>query len=481
MSHSFPRLWIEKNTVVECAIIRNAVVLLFALFQLNMMALNVVADEPIITKNDTFFIPFTAPSKSQQAGVVELYVSGDRGENWTLYQQRGPKENRFSFRAGVDGEFWFSIRTIDSNGTPTSRKKHAPQMKVIVDQTPPKFELTANLAKPGQVHADWRILDANCIPASVRFEYKTGSKGPWQALSIHGGSTVKPDGTIVGQVDWSIPQSAQDVFIRAEARDKADNLTVLERQIASSPAAQTASLPLPAKLPQVVVAEEKSILESGSESSDAPSTEQVDALDSSKQPTEDALATQDNSVATSPTQPKQPDWLGSPNAIINEFVHKGAESSSDGTQSTEIDAGPVVMTNQYWEPKPTESLPATSDETDNSARGFEEVDSNLLPPPTPTWTQLPPPGCSSPRLREADRYVSTSAPNALIPPKIGATTGKAAVLQPPVAKSFSSQESGIRNDSNRTMNPNDWRISNSRKFHLDYSVDASNSDKVHRV
>ena len=74
------------------------------------------ANETLITKNDTFFVPFTTPLDEHQASVVELFVSGDQGENWTLYQQRGPAENRFSFRAGADGEYWFSIRTLDMNG-----------------------------------------------------------------------------------------------------------------------------------------------------------------------------------------------------------------------------------------------------------------------------------------------------------------------------------------------------------------------------
>ena len=271
------------------------------------------ANQPLITRNNTFFIPFTTPAEEHQASVVELFVSGDKGENWTLYQQRGPTENRFSFRAGADGEYWFSIRTLDMNGKATSRKKHAPQMKVIVDQTQPQFELTANAATPGQVHANWRILDANCIPASVRIEYKTGAKGPWQALSIHGGSTIKADGSIVGEVDWSLPRTAEDIFIRAEARDKADNLTVVERQIASSDVANSTVVPLPAPLPTV-------------------------------------------EVAKSPT--------GSP-------AVKPA-SRLPVVSATPKSGGPTVMTNQYWTPTPAPAptLPTNSQVASTSASNY---------------------------------------------------------------------------------------------------------------
>ena len=55
------------------------------------------ANQPIITKQDTFFIPFTAPNDTEQVSIVELYVSGDRGENWSLYQQRGPTEKPVQF------------------------------------------------------------------------------------------------------------------------------------------------------------------------------------------------------------------------------------------------------------------------------------------------------------------------------------------------------------------------------------------------
>lgn len=452
------------------------------------------ADQPLITKNNTFFIPFTTPAEEHQAGVVELFVSGDKGENWTLYQQRGPTENRFSFRAGADGEYWFSIRTLDMNGKATSRKKHAPQMKVIVDQTQPQFELTADAATPGQVHANWRILDANCVPASVRIEYKTGAKGPWQALSIHGGSTVKADGTIVGEVDWSLPRTAEDIFIRAEARDKADNLTVIERQIASSDAAKNTIVPLPAPLPTVEVAKSPTgspsikpasrlpVVSAAPKSggpavmtnqywtpTPAPANSQADSTPSANYP----ATAEANPWVIPKTTPKPVAPNSIPNAIPNPHVNQLPNPASqlpDPAQQGSAQPQPALS------PLPAPQIaPSAPQLPFNPLRPPKSSTTagTELPTPTPTWSQVPPLTPTPAIGRSVNPNPPVASSFEPLPP---APASEAETLESQY------QPANEPNDSPSGMaHPVDWRISNSRKFHLDYSVDASNAEKVHRV
>lgn len=205
---------------------------------------------PIITKNDTFFIPFTIPdSADSEPKSVELYVSGDLGETWSLYQQRRPDEGRFSFRAGVDGEFWFWVRTLRAGDEPEVPLTHIPELVVIVDREAPKFQLTTNANSGGQITAQWNVIDTNACEDRVTIEFKYSAKSPWQSLSLDGQSRPTEDG-FAGDVTWPMPQDAQEVFIRAQAEDKAGNVVALERQVIGDTSAISSAMPLPAPAPR---------------------------------------------------------------------------------------------------------------------------------------------------------------------------------------------------------------------------------------
>ena len=71
------------------------------------------------TRQTLFAIPFhmDRPDRILREPVqVQLYVSGDRGASWQLYAKAEPARQQFLFRAGVDGEFWFLLRTLDRSG-----------------------------------------------------------------------------------------------------------------------------------------------------------------------------------------------------------------------------------------------------------------------------------------------------------------------------------------------------------------------------
>jgi len=94
---------------------------------------------PVYTRQALFAIPFHVdrPDRITNEPVeVQLYVSGDRGGHWDLYRKATPARGHFLFRAGMDGEYRFSVRTLDRSGKLHPEGSHVPGLKVIVDTRP---------------------------------------------------------------------------------------------------------------------------------------------------------------------------------------------------------------------------------------------------------------------------------------------------------------------------------------------------------
>ena len=76
------------------------------------------------TRQNAFTIPFRiepAQNPSQQPVEVQLHVSTNQGATWELASRVKPDKGAFVFRAPHDGEYWYSIRTVDAQGS------HAPR------------------------------------------------------------------------------------------------------------------------------------------------------------------------------------------------------------------------------------------------------------------------------------------------------------------------------------------------------------------
>ncbi len=91
----------------------------------------------IVTGHTRFRIPFlldTETIESLGAREIQLFLSTDRGGTWQHYQSVGVDANRFEFKTETDGEFWFAVRTLDSQNK-LHPEELQPGMKVIVDAT----------------------------------------------------------------------------------------------------------------------------------------------------------------------------------------------------------------------------------------------------------------------------------------------------------------------------------------------------------
>ena len=72
-----------------------------------------------------------------------------RGANWSIFESGKARQRLFVFRAPHDGEYWFSIRTVDAQGVDRPEGPMQPQLKVTVDTVAPRLDLSVS-ARPGR-------------------------------------------------------------------------------------------------------------------------------------------------------------------------------------------------------------------------------------------------------------------------------------------------------------------------------------------
>jgi hypothetical protein len=151
---------------------------------------------------------------------IHLYVRDHPSAAWTMRDKVGPATKAFTFQVPRDGEYSFTMVTIDKQGRgyPTDLRNEPPGLVVVIDTQPPQIELT-NLgqAPEGQlIRCD--VRDANLDIARTKFLFQGGDR-VFRALE-----------PVAGRPDvYCIPtQAVCTGIIRATAEDLAGNQTLRE-------------------------------------------------------------------------------------------------------------------------------------------------------------------------------------------------------------------------------------------------------------
>ncbi len=189
--------------------------------------------QAIPTRQTAFSIPFHiqhVQELSAEPVEVQLYVSTDRGASWRLSSRVDPRQGRFPFHAGGDGEYWFLMRTLDRSGQVRPQGEARPGLRVIVDTTPPKLHLEARAVDNRRLMARWQIEDSYPNLESLKIQYRTSPTQPWQSVAIDRmGQTSGP--IHGGEVSWLSQEAADHIEIRAEMADTAGNPAVSHAQV----------------------------------------------------------------------------------------------------------------------------------------------------------------------------------------------------------------------------------------------------------
>jgi hypothetical protein len=206
---------------------------------------NWISAEPIITRQMVFTIPYQIdrPQQiSQEPTEVQLFVSTDRGANWRLYGKVEPAQGSFLFRTTTDGEYWFTVRTLDRSGQIRPQWAQAPILRVRIDTNPPALQLKAQRGQAGQITAQWEVRDETFKLDSLRLQYRAQGDQAWQSVAV-GPQNFKPNGSgYTGEVTWWPNMTKGTLQIRAECADAASNPAVSHAQVSLDGAADRGSV-----------------------------------------------------------------------------------------------------------------------------------------------------------------------------------------------------------------------------------------------
>lgn len=181
----------------------------------------------IYTRRTLFAIPFQIERPSaaaQEPSEVELFVSSDFGASWQPHATAKPAQRNFAFRAPGDGEFWFAVQSTDAQGRRRPSEIHQPELRVIVDSSAPKLEISAQQGSAGEVICQWTIRDAAIDPSAFKLEHQSGGPASlWRPVAVEPLARPAPDGAISGQTTWWPQSPVDDVVLRCEVSDRAGN------------------------------------------------------------------------------------------------------------------------------------------------------------------------------------------------------------------------------------------------------------------
>jgi hypothetical protein len=173
--------------------------------------------QPVCTSKAKFRIPFQFDAEEMaRLGAVEiqLFVSTDQGRRWQHSQSVSPSDGRFTFEAPGEGEYRFSVRTVDGRNQFHPPGPLQSGLQVIVDQTAPTLQVQLRELTPGEVELAWTAADDHLNVESLRLEFLDAGTQNWQAVGIAPADS--------GRTSWTVPQGGR-VLVRGTVADQAGN------------------------------------------------------------------------------------------------------------------------------------------------------------------------------------------------------------------------------------------------------------------
>jgi hypothetical protein len=166
---------------------------------------------------------------------IHLYTKDQPSAPWMLRDKVGASQTSFTFKAPRDGEYWFTMVTVDNRGQrfPADVTKEEPGLIVVVDTQKPNAEVRNLGDSPDGLLVQCDLRDANLDPVKTKFQYQTADM-VYRNLEATPGRPntfcIPAQANITGQV-------------RVHAVDMAGNATVAEldvKNLATMPVARKA-------------------------------------------------------------------------------------------------------------------------------------------------------------------------------------------------------------------------------------------------
>jgi hypothetical protein len=191
--------------------------------------------QPVFTRQTRFGIPFHI---TPGAVIVEaqLFVSVDRGATWSLYSRQLPQAGEFPFQTNQDGEFWYAIKTIDANGIISAKGNPQPEMIVVVDTTNPEFSLNVHTDPSGKLECWWMASDPALQPDSLEVYYRPHSPfrmnlARWKPAEIDKSKAQQAGSRYEDRSAFWPETESLTLDVQARISDRAGNVTVVDRRV----------------------------------------------------------------------------------------------------------------------------------------------------------------------------------------------------------------------------------------------------------
>jgi hypothetical protein len=175
----------------------------------------------VYTNKTAFKLPLQVDERERGwLQTIQLYVKTNPAEPWALRDSISPSQREFVYRVPQDGEYWFTLVTVDKNGKPSPADINAepPGLIVVVDRQAPEVDVHPVALGAGMSCLLCEVRDANPDPARTRLEFQAPDHS-WQPL--------EPVADQPGCFRVPEPSVLRGV-VRATAADRAGNVTMRE-------------------------------------------------------------------------------------------------------------------------------------------------------------------------------------------------------------------------------------------------------------
>lgn len=174
---------------------------------------------------------------------VDLWVTRDDGKTWLKWSQSDGKGSSVRVNLGVPGnpqpEGTYGFRVVPVSGAGLSEREpaagDAPDLRVIVDVTPPHLDLFPPVGDPKSsdlLIIQWKATDKNFTEEPISIEWSDKPAGPWQPVATGGDGVQLATVTApalqrlgnTGSFAWRVPSGLPPkVYLKVTARDAAGN------------------------------------------------------------------------------------------------------------------------------------------------------------------------------------------------------------------------------------------------------------------
>src|SRR5262245_39574665 len=98
----------------------------------------------IYTNRTAFKLPLRVDERDRpRLQAVELYVVNGPGGSWAMKESVTPTHSEFIYKVDQDGEYWFTVVTVDKAGgrNPADLSQEPASLIVVVDRQPPEVKV----------------------------------------------------------------------------------------------------------------------------------------------------------------------------------------------------------------------------------------------------------------------------------------------------------------------------------------------------